>query len=166
MAFLVDCQKTWTFVSMPGQRLWSECLRHLTAGPLLSATDCHSFVSGIAWNYMHSIVFASVWRQFAVRLGSFFRMQQKPTRNNDFFVRSRWPKATKASKWSDPNGKDCSNYSFANGLEAIERSQIESGAFQKPAFRCIAVVKIAFRLKFNTATLLFRFFLEWDIANL
>ena len=26
----------------------SECLRHLTAGPLVSAIDCHSFVSGLA----------------------------------------------------------------------------------------------------------------------
>ena len=35
---------------------------------------------------MNSIILALVWRQFGVRLGSFFRMKKKATRNNDFFL--------------------------------------------------------------------------------
>ena len=76
-----------------------------------------------------------------------------------FFVRSRWPKPLKAFK-CNPNEKGCSNYSLGNGLEAIERSKIEGGAFPKPAFRVIGMVKIRFGLQFNPATSFFLSFVE------
>ena len=98
----------------------------------------------------------AVWGQ----VGFTFSYLKKETRNNDFFVRSRRPKATNASKWRDPNGKGFSNYSLANDLEATERSKIERGRVQKPAFRLIGVIKITFGLEFTTATPRFLSFLN------